>query len=118
MQPWPKPSKPAVKERSSERTTELRPRPKLTGAESGVKGQDERHSTAPLTPLPTPTSHHALDTANVVRDVKPLQQELRRNSARKPNKNKALASENNLPQSGILVSPNQLIVNTESEKPR
>jgi hypothetical protein len=40
--------------------------------------------------------------------VKPLQQELRRNSARKPNKNKALAAENNLPQSGILVSPNQL----------
>ena len=38
--------------------------------------------------------------------VKPLQQELTRNSARKPNKNKALASENNLPQSGILVSPN------------
>jgi len=69
MQPWPKPSKPAVKERSSERTTELRPRPKLTGAESGVKGQDERHSTAPLTPLPTPTPHFALDTANLVRDV-------------------------------------------------
>src|SRR5712664_3001570 len=50
--------------------------------------------------------------------VNPLQQELIRNSACKPNKNKALASENNLPQSGILVSPNQLIVNTESEKPR
>ncbi len=33
--------------------------------------------------------------------VKPLQQELIRNSARKPNKNKALAAENNLPQSRI-----------------
>ena len=40
--------------------------------------------------------------------VKPLRQELIRNFARKPNKNKALASGNNLPQSGILVSPNQL----------
>ena len=40
--------------------------------------------------------------------VKPLRQELIRNSARKPNKNKGLASENNLPQSGILVSPNRL----------
>jgi len=40
--------------------------------------------------------------------VKSLQQKLIRNSAPKPNKNKALASENNLPQSGILVSPKQL----------
>src|ERR1700730_6052876 len=103
MQPWPKPSKPAVKERSSERTTELRPRPKLTGAESGVKGQDERHSTAPLTPLPTPTSHHALDTANVVRDVKPLQQKLTLNPACKPNKNKALSAKIIFPQSCVLV---------------
>ena len=50
---------------------------------------------------------YALSPAPVF-PVKPLQQELRRNSARKPNKNKALASENNLPQSGILVSRNQL----------
>src|SRR5260370_39270933 len=71
MQPWPKPIKPAVKERSSERTPELRSRPELMRAESGLKGQDERHSPAPLTPLPTPTPHFALDTANVVRDVKP-----------------------------------------------
>ncbi len=40
--------------------------------------------------------------------VKPLRQELICNSARKPNKNKALASENNLLQCGILVSPNRL----------
>src|SRR5271154_4307055 len=37
--------------------------------ESGVKGPDERHKTAPLTPLPTPPPHFALDNANVVRDV-------------------------------------------------
>jgi hypothetical protein len=72
MQPWPKPKKSAVKGRSSARTPELRPRPKLTGVESGVKGQDERQKTAPLTPLPTPIPHHALDTANAVRDVNPL----------------------------------------------
>jgi hypothetical protein len=40
--------------------------------------------------------------------VKPLRQELIRNSGRKPNKNKGLVSENNLPQIGILVSPNRL----------
>jgi TonB dependent receptor len=69
MQPWHKPMKTAVKERSSTRTLELRSRPKLTGVESGVKGQDERQSTAPLTPLSTPTLPYALDKANVVRDV-------------------------------------------------
>src|SRR6266851_9420196 len=46
---------------------QLWPKPKNLA----VKGPDERHSTAPLTPLPTPTPLHALDTANVVRDVKP-----------------------------------------------
>jgi hypothetical protein len=102
MQLWPKPKNLAVKQRSSIKNMTLRPRPKLMGVKSGVKGSDERHSTAPLTPLPAPTPLHALDTANVVRDVKPLQQELIRNSAHKPNKNKVLASENNLPQSGIL----------------
>jgi len=40
--------------------------------------------------------------------VKPLQQELIRNFAPKPNKNKVLASENNLPQNGLLVSLNWL----------
>ena len=108
MQLWPKPKNLAVKERSSIKNMTLRSRLQAYGVKSGVKGRDERHRTAPLTPLPTPTPLHALDTANVVRDVKPLRQELIRNSVRKPNKNKALASENNLPQSGILVSPNQL----------
>jgi len=37
-----------------------------------------------------------------------LQPKLRRISARKSNKNKALASENNLPQSGLLVLLNRL----------
>src|SRR5271170_4818293 len=68
MQIWPNPSQ-AAKERSSERTLELRSQPQLKGVGSGVKGRDERHRTAPLTPLPTP--HFALDNANVVRDVKP-----------------------------------------------
>jgi len=40
--------------------------------------------------------------------VKPLAAKLRRISARKSNKNKALASENNLPQSGLLVLLNRL----------
>ncbi|MCU1224697.1 MAG: hypothetical protein JWQ42_2790 [Edaphobacter sp.] len=40
--------------------------------------------------------------------VKPPQQELIPNSVSKPNKNKDLASETNLPQSGIVVSPNRL----------
>src|SRR5271170_1470054 len=69
MQSWPNPSQ-AAKERSSERTAELRSRLKLKSVGSGVKGRDERHRTAPLTPLPTPTPHFALDNANVVRDVK------------------------------------------------
>ena len=51
---------------------------------------------------------YALGALPPVFPVNPLRQELIRNSARKPNKNKALASENNLPQSGILVSPNPL----------
>ena len=62
-----------------------------------------------IVPLPlTQLLFYALSPYSLFFPVKPLQQELRRNSARKPNKNKALASENNLPQSGILVSPNQL----------
>ena len=40
-------------------------------AGSGVKGRDERQSTAPLTPLPTPAPHFALDLEDIVRDVKP-----------------------------------------------
>src|SRR6266849_5858305 len=72
MQLWPKPKNLAVKERSSIKNMTLRSRPQAYGVKSGVKGRDERHSTAPLTPLPTPTPLHALDTANVVRDVKPL----------------------------------------------
>ncbi|MGD0901874.1 MAG: hypothetical protein ABR924_02930, partial [Terracidiphilus sp.] len=36
------------------------------GVGGGVKGQDERHRTAPLTPPPTPTPFCALTTANVV----------------------------------------------------
>jgi len=68
---WPKP-KPAVMERSSEKNSALRSRLKLNGVGSGVKGRDERQSTVPLTPLPTPTPHFALDTAAVVRDVKPI----------------------------------------------
>src|SRR5713101_8882482 len=71
MQLWPKPKNLAVKERSSIKNMTLRSRPQAYGVKSGVKGRDERHSTAPLTPLPTPTPLHALDTANVVRDVKP-----------------------------------------------
>ncbi len=66
-------------------------------------------------PAPQPLCF-ALDVVVVLRpepllpifSVKPLHQELICNSARKPNKNKALASKNNLPQSGILVSPKQL----------
>src|SRR5713101_9756594 len=71
MQLWPKPKNLAVKERSSIKNMTLRSRLQAYGVKSGVKGRDERHSTAPLTPLPTPTPLHALDTANVVRDVKP-----------------------------------------------
>jgi hypothetical protein len=40
--------------------------------------------------------------------VKPLEQRLIRSSARKPNKDKTLASENDLPQSGIVVLLNRL----------
>ena len=68
MQLWPTPMKAAIKERSSAKTPELRSRPKLTDVESGLKGQDERQRTAPLTPLSTPTLPYALDTANVVGD--------------------------------------------------
>src|SRR5216683_2442965 len=70
MQLWPKPKNLAVKERSSIKNMTLRSRLQAYGVKSGVKGRDERHRTAPLTPLPTPTPLHALDTANVVRDVK------------------------------------------------
>jgi hypothetical protein len=47
-------------------------------------------------------------TPGVHPTVKPFQQELTRNSTRKPNKNKGLVTENNLPQSCLLVSPNPL----------
>ena len=77
MQPWPHLNL-ATKERSSEKTPELRSRHQLRGVGSGVKGPDERHKTAPLTPLPTPPPHFALDTANVVRDVKCSTSKLRR----------------------------------------
>jgi hypothetical protein len=69
MQPWPKPNH-AAKERSSEKEPELRSRLKLAGVGSGVKGRDERQSTAPLTPLPTTTPIFCLDSEDVVRDVK------------------------------------------------
>jgi hypothetical protein len=68
MQPWPNLNHAAM-ERSSEKTFELRSRLKLRGMGSGVKGPDERQKTAPLTPLPTPPPHFALDNADVVRDV-------------------------------------------------
>jgi hypothetical protein len=71
MQLWPTPMKAAIKERSSAKTPELCSRPKLTDVESGLKGQDERQRTVPLTPLATPTLPYSLDTANVVGDVKP-----------------------------------------------
>src|ERR1700738_3492259 len=69
IQPCPKPNQ-APKERGSEKEPELRARLKLAGAGSGVKGREERHSTAPLTPLPTHTPHFCLDSEDVVRDVK------------------------------------------------
>ena len=68
MQSWLNPKRAAM-ERSSEKNSGLRSRPKLTVVGSGLKGPDERQSTAPLTPLPTTTPYFALDTADVVRDV-------------------------------------------------
>src|SRR5713226_5423729 len=53
MQLWPKPKNLAVKERSSIKNMTLRSRLQAYGVKSGVKGRDERHRTAPLTP---PTS--------------------------------------------------------------
>jgi len=61
-----------------------------------------------IVPLPLTQSLFWALSLLPVFPVKPWQQGLIRNSASKPNKNKALASENNLPQSGILVSPKQL----------
>ena len=53
----------------TDKTSELRCQPKLTGVASGVKGQDERQSTVPLTPLSTPAPHHTLDKANVITEA-------------------------------------------------
>ena len=60
MQSWPNP-KYAAKEASSEKNSVLPSRPKLTVVGSGLKGPDEPHKTAPLTPLPTMTPYFALD---------------------------------------------------------
>src|ERR1700751_1712860 len=53
-------------ERSSENTSDLRSQLKCQGVSGGVKGQDERHRTAPWTPPLTPTPLYALTTDNVV----------------------------------------------------
>jgi hypothetical protein len=42
-------------ERSSEKNSDLRSQLNCEGMGGGVKDQDERQSTAPLTPPPTPT---------------------------------------------------------------
>src|ERR1022692_2824924 len=47
-------------ERSSEKNSDLRSRVNCEGAETGVKGRDERQRTAPLTPLSTPKRFFAL----------------------------------------------------------
>jgi hypothetical protein len=47
-------------ERSSEKNSDLRSRVNCEGVETGVKGQDERQKTAPLTPLSTPMRFLAL----------------------------------------------------------
>src|ERR1700739_2529320 len=54
-----------VKCRSFDLFAALRQTP-LEGVSDRVKGQDERHRTAPLTPPLTPTLFYALTTANVV----------------------------------------------------
>src|ERR1700758_2818010 len=53
-------------ERSSENNSDLRSQLKCQGVSGGVKGQDERHRTAPWTPPLTPTPLYALTTDNVV----------------------------------------------------
>gem|GEM_PF-5174539 len=53
-------------ERSSENNSDLRSQPKCQGVSGRVKGQDERHTTAPSTPPLTPTPFYALTTDNVV----------------------------------------------------
>jgi hypothetical protein len=47
-------------ERSSEKNSDLRSRLNDEGEDSGVKGQDERQSTAPLTPESSPPEIPAL----------------------------------------------------------
>jgi hypothetical protein len=47
-------------ERSSEKNSDLRSRAKFEGEDSGVKGQDERQSSAPLTPESSPPDIPAL----------------------------------------------------------
>jgi hypothetical protein len=47
-------------ERSSEKNSALRSRVNCEGVQTGVKGQDERQKTAPLTPLSTPMRFFAL----------------------------------------------------------
>src|ERR1039458_5094249 len=44
----------SIMERSSEKNSDLRSRAKFEGEDSGVKGQDERQSSAPLTPESSP----------------------------------------------------------------
>src|SRR6201998_3158797 len=53
-------------ERSSENNSDLRSQHKCQGVSGGVKGQDERHRTAPWPPPLTPTPLYALTTDNVV----------------------------------------------------
>jgi hypothetical protein len=47
-------------ERSSEKNSALRSRVNCESVETGVKGQDERQRTAPLTPVYTPKRFFAL----------------------------------------------------------
>jgi hypothetical protein len=47
-------------ERSSEKNSDLRSRVNCESVQTGVKGQDERQKTAPLTPLSTPMRFFAL----------------------------------------------------------
>src|SRR5579859_7327164 len=53
-------------ERSSEKNSDLRSPSKCEAVSGGVKGQDERHRTAPLTPPLTATPSYALTQADVV----------------------------------------------------
>jgi hypothetical protein len=56
----------STKERSSEKNSDLRSHLQPTVVSGGIKGQDKRHRTAPLTPPPTTTLYCALTTANIV----------------------------------------------------